>query len=229
MKNVKLFLGLVLLTGLVGCSSRLVRSDYDREINFTRLKTFDWKSESSGSNGLTKNSLFEKRFKKAVEKELAKRKLSKQADNPDFLIAFSVSVEDKVEIRSDRYGYGYGYGYGPGYYGFGFRSRYYGGGFRRGYYSFGYGPGYYGGGGLDAYQYKEATLILDFIDPASNDLIWRGVYIDEIDDSGIITEDKINEAVKYILEKFPPENSNWSTTNLITSNKKPASNKVASN
>ena len=210
MKNTKLVLGLVLVTGLISCSGRLVRSDYDREINFARLKTFDWKSESeySGSNGLAKNSLFEKRLRRAVEAKLVAKNLSKQAKSPDFLIAYSVAVEDKVDVRSDRFGYGYGYGYSPGYYRFGFRSRYYG---------FGYGSGYYNNGGLYGYQYKEATLILDFIDPASNELLWRGVYIDKIDDSGIITEDKINEAVTHILEKFPPENSSVDSTNLLTS------------
>ncbi len=45
----------------------------------------------------------------------------------------------------------------------------------------------------------------------------RGLYIDEIDDSGIITEEKINEAMGHILEKFPPENSSVGTTNLLTS------------
>jgi len=210
MKNTKLVLGLVLVTGLMSCSGRLVRSDYDREINFARLKTFDWKSESeySSSNSLAKNSLFEKRLRKAVEAELVAKNLSKQANSPDFLIAYSVAVEDKVDVRSDGFGYGYGYGYRPGYYRFGYRSRYYG---------FGSGSGYYGNGGLYGYQYKEATLILDFIDPASNELLWRGVYIDEIDESGIMTEEKINEAVEHILEKFPPENSSVGTTNLLTS------------
>ena len=214
MKNTKLVLGLVLVTGLISCSGRLVRSDYDREINFARLKTFDWKSESeySGSNSLAKNSLFDKRLKKAVETELVAKNLSKQVNSPDFLIAYSVAVEDKVNVRSDGFGYGYGYGHGygyrPGYYRFGYRSRYYG---------FGYGSGYYGNGGLNAYQYKEATLILDFMDPASNELLWRGVYIDEIDESGIMKEDKINEAVKHILEKFPPESRFGDTTNVIAS------------
>ncbi len=53
---------------------------------------------------LQKNSLFQKRLKKAVEKDLATKKLSKQADSPNFLIAFSVAVEDKVDVRSDRFG-----------------------------------------------------------------------------------------------------------------------------
>jgi len=161
-------------------------------------------------------------LKKAVEAELVAKNLSKQANSPDFLIAYSVAVEDKVDVRSDRFGYGYGYGYGyrHGYYGFGYRSRYHG---------FGYGSGYYGNGGLYGYQFKEATLILDFIDPESNELLWRGIYIDEIDDSGIIKEEQINEAVEQILEKFPPVNNNGSTKNVIALNKRSSSTEVTSN
>ena len=76
-----------------------------------------------------------------------------------------------------------------------------------GHHGFGYGSGYYGGGGLNVYENKEVPLILDFVGPESNIVIWRGLYKDEIDESGnmIMTEDKINEAVKKILEQFSPE------------------------
>ncbi len=54
MKNIKLVLGLVLVTGLISCSRSLVRSDYDHEVNFARYKTFDWKAQpqNSGSEPL---------------------------------------------------------------------------------------------------------------------------------------------------------------------------------
>ncbi len=107
---------------------------------------------------LQKTRFLKNDWEKQLKLNLVAKNLSKQANSPDFLIAFSVAVEDKVDVRSDRFGYGYGYGYRPGYYRFGYRSRYYG---------FGYGSGYYGNSGLDVYQYKESTLILDFIDPAS--------------------------------------------------------------
>jgi len=225
MKNIKTYLGLFLLAGVMSCSSVLVKSDYDREINFAKFHTFDWtaQSENAGSNTVQRKTLFERRLKKAVDKELTANGFQKQtAEKPDFLIAYSIQVEDQVDVSSSGYGYG-GYGYGGyGYGGFGHLG--YGRRFGHhgyGHHGFGYGSGYYGGGGLNAYEYTEATIVLDFVDPESNNVIWRGLYKAEIDESGIITEDKINQAVKKILEQFPPEDSKKS--NVIALNEMPPS------
>ena len=93
-------------------------------------------------------------------------------------------TEAMVTGYSHRYGYG-GYGHGYGHHRYGYRSRYYGG----------------------SRLYAEVTLVLDFVDPESNNVIWRGLYKDEIDESGILimTEDKITKAVKKILKEFPPD------------------------
>jgi len=47
-------------------------------------------------------------------------------------------------------------------------------------------------------------LILDFVDPESNELLWRGWDDRKIRD-GQFSEKKINKTVKHILKKFPPE------------------------
>ena len=44
MKTMKIFLGVGLIMALAGCSSRFVKSDYDREVNFAKYKTFDWQA-----------------------------------------------------------------------------------------------------------------------------------------------------------------------------------------
>ena len=103
-------------------------------------------------------------------------------------MVYYVKVNDKVNVISN------GYGYYPGYYGLG------------------YGSSFYGAGGLDVYEYKEGTIVLDFVDFKSKELIWRGLYSGEIDRSGIISEKKINKAVKEILKQFPPENRKTSKT-----------------
>ena len=65
-------------------------------------------------------------------------------------------------------------------------------------------------------QYTEGTLILDFIDPGSDQLVWRGWYSDAVGE-GEISEKKINTAVKHILEKFPPQTiaGNSETTKAV--------------
>ena len=188
----KIISGIFLMAVITGCSTVLVQSDYDREINFTNFHTFDWttQSENAGSNADQRITLFERRLKKSVDKELTANGFQRQtAERPDFLITYSIQIVDQVNVLSSGYGYGgygyRGYGHGYGYHGIGYRSR------------------YYGGGGL----YAKVTLVLDFVDPESNNVIWRGLYKDEIDESGILimTEDKITKAVKTILKEFPPD------------------------
>lgn len=204
----KIISEIFLMAVITGCSTVLVQSDYDREINFTNFHTFDWttQSENTGSNADQRITLFERRLKKSVDKELTANGFQKQtAERPDFLIAYSIRVEDQVNVLSSGYGYGYGgysyRGYGHGYYG----HRYGYGGYGHGYghHRYGYRSRYYGVGGF----YAKVTLVLDFVDPVSNNVIWRGLYKDEIDESGILimTEDKITKAVKKILKEFPPD------------------------
>ena len=216
----KIISGIFLMAVITGCSTFLVESDYDREINFTDFHTFDWtdQSENASSNAVQLNTLFERRLKKAVDKELTANGFQKQtAEKPDFLIAYSLQVKDRLDVLSSGYGhggYGYrGYGYGFGYrgyrhHGFGYRFRHHG----YGHYGYGYGSGYYRGGRLNV----EVTLVLDFIDPESNNVIWRGLYKDKNDESGILvmTVDNISKAVKKILKEFPPDQMNITDRSL---------------
>ena len=53
-------------------------------------------------------------------------------------------------------------------------------------------------------RYKEGTLVLDFIDAASRQLVWRGWA------TGVLgrpqkMEEHINKAVQGLMEKYPPQ------------------------
>ena len=102
--------------------------------------------------------------------------LSEQAD---FGIALFFTKDTKTSIQSTGYGYGYGYGY-------------------RG----------YGGMGGSTYvtQYEEGTLVIDFVDMAKQELVWRGVGTGALSDSPSVEErtENINNAVAQILAQFPP-------------------------
>jgi len=68
------------------------------------------------------------------------------------------------------------------------------------------GYGYWGPRPVDVYRYKEGTLILDFVDTETNQLVWRGWSISAVDPgSGPRAEQaNINRAVEEILKRFPP-------------------------
>jgi hypothetical protein len=208
MKAIHFLLGICAVAALMGCSTALVKSDFDHEANFAGRQTFAWAAQpqQADSDSYSQNSLLEKRIHNTVERELAAKGFRKQTTGtPDFLITYHVDFDDKLKVISDGYNhwsayyggcwpgyYGFGFGYWPGHYNFGFSSRYY------------YWPGFYGTEEPYLREYKEVTLTLDFLNPETRELVWRGWYMDEVEDVNI-QEEKISEAVRRILEKFPPE------------------------
>jgi hypothetical protein len=77
----------------------------------------------------------------------------------------------------------------------------------------GYGTGYYRGGygyihsNASVRNYQESTLILDLLDPKTEELRWRGWgtgIVGTRDRERHRRQERMDEGVKAILEKFPP-------------------------
>ena len=153
--------------------------DYDINVNFARLKTYDWLPIHEEADI---SSLDIKRIRNSVNSQLKTKGLKITSDNPDFLIVVHVGKEQKLNSTN------WGYDYGP-----------YGG----------YWGGYWGPGGVSTYQYEEGSLILDFVDTKSKKLIWRGVVKAEVQnaDTPEKIDTLINDAVREILKKYPPSSS----------------------
>jgi Domain of unknown function (DUF4136) len=172
-----------------GCAHLKVETDYDSAFDFTTLHTFAWldppvKSTPEGSpvedliDPFARNSLLDKRVRRAVERELLARGYRKAEDEtPDFELQYHVILKDRTKIRS----------YPSG---------------RFGYYSYPY--GYEGGiGGVSSYDYQEGTLILDVIDAHTQQIAWRGWAVG-INREGYYSDAKVDDVVKRVLERFPP-------------------------
>jgi hypothetical protein len=184
----KRILTIILFTAVIqACSGVSVKQDYDPAANFTGLKTYAWQSKQQKETGnvLTDNSLIDTRVRNAVDTALARKGYRKVDDGQaDFLVAYSYTVQEKIEV--DTVGTGVGVGMGVG---------------RHRHSSVGIGFGF------GTRDYEENTLLIDTINPASNKLIWRGfarqrlVWRSEPEK----TTAKIYKTVDAILEKFPPE------------------------
>jgi hypothetical protein len=116
------------------------------------------------------------RMSDAIKKELGAKGYT-LSETADFGVALYFTMKTKTNVQS----YGYGYGYG-GYWGR---------------------PGY---GGVDVTQYDEGTLVIDIIDMAKKELIWRGTGSKALSQSPTVEERtaNINNAVAEILGQFPP-------------------------
>jgi len=75
-------------------------------------------------------------------------------------------------------------------------------------YGYGYSDYYWGWGGrdIDVYNYEEGTLILDFVDAATQQLVWRGAGSVALD--GNTNPDKSDELIRKvvgkIMSRYPP-------------------------
>jgi hypothetical protein len=168
---------IILTLTICGCSPISVKQDYDSEANFSALKTFDWMPMPENANVVAR-PLMDKRIRNAVTDQLSAKGIKQNSASPDFLVVHHAGVKDRVDI--DTWGYSYA---------------------RRGRY-LGWRTAH-----VDVQKYKEGTLILDFVDPQSKELIWRsiasGVLPDNPNPEKI--EETINDAVTKMLEGFPPE------------------------
>ena len=173
-----------LAIGLAGCNTFNVRTDWDPGMAFDDFGKFSWVEppEVEGASPFADNSLLRKRVRFAIEAELAERgfQSTEEPGDANFLVTYSVILEDRLKVN------GYSSSVGGGY-----RS-------------------HYGGFGsihstTSIRNYQESTLIIDFLDPGNDDLVWRGWA------TGIVRtrdrnwrRDRLEKGVKAILDAFPP-------------------------
>lgn len=168
-----------------GCAGIDVKQDYNPAVDFGALRTFSWRSavQEPTGNKLVDSPLLDSRIRAAVEKELLARGHRKVATNPDYQVAYSYTIESGAERDPDT---SVGIGVGTG---------------SRG--SFGGIGVSLGFGGRDPGQER---LIVDVIDPATDNLLWRGFAERRLASSSDPEENsaRINETVAAILREFPP-------------------------
>jgi hypothetical protein len=164
---------------IAGCGPSIsVTQDFDKEADFSKLKSFAWMAVPNTAVGSVKaaterNSLLDKRIKTAVNSELSAKGYEMNEAAPDFVMMYHIGVDDKVSVTD------WGYGYPS--------------------------P-YWGGRNVSVYQYTQGTLILDIINPTDKQLIWRGEAQGTVnpDASPEDREYRLGVAVQKLLEGFPP-------------------------
>ena len=187
MKNVfKTMLLLAVLFVATSCSSVRVATDYDNNANFSNYKTFAF-----FKNGIDKaeiNDLDKRRILRAIETELLAKGLTK-SENPDILVSIFTKSNQRVDVYNNHWGYG-GWGWG----GFGPWGM---GGF--------YGPGWgWGWNQPNVSTRTEGVLYVDLLDANKKELVWQGMGTGFLSRNMEQKEERIQEFVSKIMEKYPP-------------------------
>ncbi|MDR6301876.1 DUF4136 domain-containing protein [Mesonia maritima] len=170
----KLFAPLAFLLVLTSCSSVRVATDYDREVDFTKYRSFAF--YKPGIDKADVSDLDKKRILRAIERELLAKGFTKSQE-PDMLVSIFTKTEENVNIYQNNFGYGYGWGWNPWYWGAGYNT---------------------------VSRTTEGTLYIDLIDADQNELVWQGMGSGALAMDMEDKIERINEIVKEILDRYPP-------------------------
>lgn len=174
----KLLFPVIILIIAASCATIKVSTDFDKSAQFPAYKTYAFTPEALNLNI---EELNRKRLLTAIENELSLKGFTK-SENPDILIDLKVTGEQKQTATATTTG---------GYYG-GYRYRWGGG---------------MGTTTINYDTYLEGTLFIEMIDASKKELVWQGRGVGTIDPdaSAKKREENINNAVKQIFTKYPPQ------------------------
>lgn len=188
MKTVYIMIASLVIGWLAGCSS-LPKADIDWNENhdFSQVKTYNFidREKLRSMTPLT-SDIARNRIENAVERVMKAKgiKFEPDASKADTLVSYHVTTKDKQDIRTYNMGVDHcmrcRWGRGVG---FGFNNT-----------------------EVRVTDYVEGTLIVDMIDPATSQSVWRGQLSAKITEMKSQQEriDAINYAVETILANYPP-------------------------
>jgi len=155
-----------------------VNTDYDRNADFSRYKTYSWGKVHA------QNPLWSDRIKAAVTSALAEKGWTEVESGGDVSIMAMEMTQDHTTLNTYYDDFGGGWGW-----------RGWGGGFGDG----------FGTATTTEETYKVGTLVVDLFDTSTKKLIWRGSASDTLSDKSDKNIKQLNSDVQRMFDHFPPE------------------------
>ena len=186
--------GALFLIAVSAAFGMSVKSDYEKNFDFSQLHTFAFKTDRASNDPLSTNTLEAGRIQNALASQLEANGFTQATGSPDFIVAFYSRTKQKTQIQSTG---GFGPGFGAGFGRFG-----YGRGFGWGYGIPGPGRWRYGfGPDIWTTNYTQGCVMADIIDARTNHLVWRGKVTDTVNGIGQ-SEKQTDQAAKDLVKKF---------------------------
>lgn len=196
MKTTFLPLLFALVTLLAGCSPG-VTVQKKPGTDFSQYRTYDWAKtdvkSADSQNPIYQSSLNDDQIQQAISSELARRGIRQATGStkPDFYLTYHLYIDEAERTVATPQPLGYAYPYAVSY--------------RGGYLPINYGYWYGSPRYRTSYRtetYQEGTMILDFIDARTNNLVWRGSLVDAVNNPARLGSE-FSRTAKEILDEFP--------------------------
>lgn len=179
-----LLLGIAMLGTLHGCAVP-IRVDYDSQLGIGRCRSFVWQDSTASPVGAFDNPINLQRLRASVTAQLIARGITPVANSmpADCVVGAAIGVRNTVEDAAAPFAWGAGFGWGGRRGGFGF-------------------------GAESAYVYREGSISVDLYEANSHAPIWHASAQRDVTQlTGTDAEEKINDAVKALFDRFPVRSS----------------------
>jgi hypothetical protein len=154
-----------------------VKTDYDRDADFSRYKTYSW------GNVHTEDPLLVDRVKAAVNSALAAKGWTEVESSGDVSIMVMEMTKDHRTLSTyyDNFGGGWGWRWGGGF------------------------GDEFGTSTTTEETYTVGTLVVDLFDTNTKKLVWRGSASDTISDKSNKNIKNLGKGVRKMFDHFPPD------------------------
>jgi len=167
---------------LAGCNPVQVTTTVAPDAHLANVRTFrvlNVPPRRAGISALPNdpmldNSITNRALRDHLSNAFVARGYVLDATNPDFTVAYYTSRHGELDVSAWDYGY-------PGRWG-GWRAR----------------PGM-----VEVRSFTEGTIIVDVVNAATHELIWRGRGVSEVSDDPELYAQDLERAVKEIVKRFP--------------------------
>lgn len=168
--------------------------DFNSEYNFSAVKKVAFYKSSgmvTGDNPVQISDMQRNRADRALQLALENKGISfvEDAKDADLLLSWHLSTQDKTDVRTYQ------------------SAGYSGGGYYGGYNRYSRYNCWNCGGGqteVSVRNYTEGTFIVDMIDPAAHQSVWRSVTQSKVKGDRKEEQEAYNQAAAVILADFPP-------------------------
>ena len=170
------FLGL-----LLGCGGGMrVTSSYDRAIDFSGFRTFDWmppdNPRSRDRGGATPE--LDGQIQQAIEEQLAAKGITRSTTDPDFVVAYLATIRTNMDVTTFSNVFG---------------SR--------------EGGTWVNDPSLT--EFRQGSIVVAFVAPGTREVSWRGSAEAEMKEETmgdpVAIQQGVAEAVQKILAQYPPQ------------------------
>jgi len=173
-------LGLLAMAG--PAFAQKVYIDYDKNYDYSKVKTFSWQDASDSVQG--QNPLLHSRIKNGIEHYLSMGGITEVDSDPSIYVTYHTSTKENLSLNTTTFGYGYPGGWYGGYYG-------------------GYGYGGMGTSTTSVSTYETGTLVVDAWDAETKELVWRGTATNiTVVDNPDKMQKKVDSALEKIVKKW---------------------------